>query len=131
MKKLTNKEQIFCTLHMTSGSHVDAYKGAYSTKNMKATSIKTEAWKVLQRKHIITRLEELRVLVEDENILTFKEIQKMLSERAKNDLDSNGLKAIDILNKMSGNYEADNKKEINVSVKFGSLNDYYEVKEIE
>ena len=116
---------------MTSGSHVDAYKGAYSTKNMKATSIKTEAWKVLQRKHIITRLEELRVLVEDENILTFKEIQKMLSERAKNDLDSNGLKAIDILNKMSGNYEADNKKEINVSVKFGSLNDYYEVKEIE
>ncbi len=124
MKPLTQKQENFCHAFVKTGNASEAYRQSYNAKNMKGTTIASKASILLTKGNIRATLEFLRKKVEDEGILTFKQIQKMLSERALEELNADGLKSIDILNKMAGNYEKDNKQS-NTVVVIKSMDDLY------
>ena len=108
--KLTPKQEAFCHEYIKTGNASEAYRRAYNTKKMKSRTITERASRLLKEYNISTTLVSLRKKIEDKGILSFKEIQKMLSDRAKEELNSDGLKSIDILNKMAGHYEANNEQ---------------------
>lgn len=84
----------------------DAYKSSFDTENMSPKTINNEAYKLMQNHDITTRIEELKSKVEDKAIKSAIERQKWLTEqidKESNNL-SDRLKAIDILNKMTGEY---------------------------
>lgn len=110
MKKLTPKQENFCLKYLETASATVAYEYAYNTKKMKRQTIANSGYKLLQRGYIRARIDELQKKAEDAGILNFKQILKMLSERAIEELNGDGLKAIEILNKMQGYYEKDNKQ---------------------
>ncbi len=110
MKPLTQKQENFCQAFIKTGNASEAYRQAYNAKNMKGTTITSKACILLTKDNIRATLGAIREKVEDEGILTFKQIQKMLSERALEELNGDGLKSIDILNKMAGYYERDNSQ---------------------
>jgi len=112
MIKLTPKQEKFCHVYLKTSNASEAYRQAYRAEKMGVNTIKVKASVLLKRDNIRVTVERLREKIEDEGILTFKEIQKMLSNKAKDDLNNEGLKAVDILNRMAGNYEKDNKLEI-------------------
>ncbi len=124
MKPLTQKQENFCHAFVKTGNASEAYRQSYNAKNMKGTTIASKASILLTKGNIRATLEFLRKKVEDEGILTFKQIQKMLSERALEELNTDGLKSIDILNKMAGHYEKDNKQS-NTVVVIKSMDDLY------
>ncbi len=109
-RNLTPKQEKFCHAYLATSNATTAYKEAYSTKNMKLKTITERASRLLREYNVSTMLVQLRGKIEDEGILTFTEIQKMLSDRAKEEMNGDGLKSIDILNKMAGNYEKDNNQ---------------------
>jgi len=125
--KLTPKQDKFCREYLKTSNASEAYRRSYDAKNMGVNTIKVKASQLLSRDNIRITVDRLREKIEDEGILTFKEIQKMLSERAKEELNADGLKSIDILNKMAGNYEKDNTQSNKIiTVAYNNLDDYYE-----
>ena len=116
LKELTQKQMNFCLEYMKTGNASEAYRRAYNAENMQTNTIKVKASNMLSKGNIKVTIGLLRKKVEDKGILSFKEIQIMLSKRAKEELNSDGLKSIDILNKMSGNYEKDNKLDITTTI---------------
>ena len=115
MKKLTHKQEKFCYAYIKTGNASEAYKQSYNAKKMKSNVVTNKASLLMARGDIRVMIDFLRGKIENEGILTFVQIQKMLSEKALEALDSEGLKSIDILNKMAGHYEKDNKLEVVVS----------------
>ncbi len=73
-------------------------------------SARVMASKLLTKPNIQEELNRLRDKVESSKIATAVEIQERLTERFRLDLDTDGLKAVEILNKMQGNYEKDNNQ---------------------
>jgi len=110
MSSLTQKQENFCQAYIKTGNASEAYRRSYNAKNMKAETITSKASILLAKGIVRARVDELRQKTEDKSILSFKEIQKMLSDRAKEELNADGLKSIDILNRMAGYYEKDNKQ---------------------
>jgi len=110
MSSLTQKQENFCQAYIKTGNASEAYRRSYNAKNMKAETITSKASILLAKGIVRARVDELRQKTEDKSILSFKEIQKLLSERAKEELNADGLKSIDILNRMAGHYEKDNKQ---------------------
>ena len=106
--KLTPKEELFCQEFVKCGNATQAFKKSYSTANKKPKSINEMASKLKAKVKVVSRIEELQAMLLDGQILQAKEIQILLSDRVREELDSDGLKAVDILNKMQGNYEKDN-----------------------
>ena len=115
MKKLTHKQEKFCYAYIKTGNASEAYKQSYNAKKMKSNVVTNKASLLMARGDIRVMIDFLRGKIENEGILTFVQIQKMLSEKALEALDSEGLKSIDILNKMAGHYEKDNKLEVTVA----------------
>lgn len=124
MKKLTVKQENFCIAYLKTSNASEAYRKAYNAKNMKVNTIKSKAYHLMQKDYIRATIGILRSKVEDESILTFKEIQKMLSERAKEELNADGLKSIDILNKMAGFYEIDNNQKKSDIIIVGDIKEF-------
>ena len=60
-KKLTIKQEIFCQEYIANnGNGTKAYMKAFDCKNMKEATINNNAYKMLKRDDIKTRIEELR-----------------------------------------------------------------------
>ena len=57
--KLTTKEQKFVNLWFEKGNKTDAYKGSYSTKNMKEDTIRQKAVRLSQKDNIVKAYEVL------------------------------------------------------------------------
>jgi len=125
MKKLTRRREKFCIEYIkNNGVAAEAYRKSFSTKNMKDETIWNNAYKLMQNNDVSAMIESLRAKAEAEDILSMNEVLVMLSGRAKEELNSDGLKAIDILNKMKGFYEKDNTQSNKVIVK--GIDDFYE-----
>ena len=108
---ITPKQEKFCHVYLATSNATEAYRQSYTTTKSKEKTINENASRLLADSKVVASLDELRAKIEDESILSFKEIQIMLSDRAKEELNGDGLKSIDILNKMAGNYEADNHQQ--------------------
>ena len=139
--KLTAKQEKFITNIIKGMSQREAYKDAYNAENMKDESIDCNACKLFNDAKIKQRYEELIEKMQDEAIMTAKERMVWLTEVVK-EIQKEGVKvhtvekdfivgegtadlntkmrAIDILNKMDGQYitkvEADVNADINITI---------------
>lgn len=115
--KLKQKHELFCQEYIQDGNGAQsAIRAGYAVKGANA-----HGSRLLANDSIRARIEELRAELESSKIATAKEIQELLTERFRSEVDSDGLKAIEIINKMQGNYEKDNsqkEKKESISVTF-------------
>ena len=134
---LTIKQEKFVQNIVKGMSQREAYKNSYNAKNMKDDTIDNKACNLFKQDKIRARYEELLKKIEDKTIMTAEERQIWLSKVVKGDIKitreyddeikeyepymSDRLKAIDILNKMSGEYtqkiELENEKPFEVNIK--------------
>jgi len=108
MMKLTANEELFCQEFVKCGNATQAYRKSYSVNKAKSKSVNELASRLKAKIKISSRIEDLQAILLDGQILKAKEIQILLSDKVREGLESDGLKAVDILNKMQGNYEKDN-----------------------
>lgn len=134
---LTIKQEKFVQNIVKGMSQREAYKSSYNAKNMKDDTIDNKACNLFKQDKIRARYEELLKRIEDKAIMTAEERQIWLSKVVKGDIKitreyddeikeyepymSDRLKAMDILNKMSGEYtqkiELENEKPFEVNIK--------------
>lgn len=117
---LTIKQEKFVQNIVKGMSQREAYKSSYNAKNMKDDTIDNKACNLFKQDKIRARYEELLKKIEDKTIMTAEERQIWLSKVVKGDIKitreyddeikeyepymSDRLKALDILNKMTGQY---------------------------
>jgi phage terminase small subunit len=117
---LTPKQERFIQNIVSGMSQREAYKEAYDAENMKDETIDVRACELFNDSKIKVRYQELMDKLEDKAIMSAKERMKWLTEvvqdiqqetiiiegiEASKNADLNTkMKAIDILNKMSGEY---------------------------
>ena len=121
---LTPKQEKFIQNIVSGMTQRQAYKEAYNAENMKDETIDTEACLLFNDQKIAKRYKELMDKLEDKAIMTAQERMKWLTEviqeiqKEKKSTIQDGevfnyeesadlntkMKAIDILNKMSGEY---------------------------
>lgn len=124
---LTAKQEKFVQNIVSGMSQRQAYKDAYDAKNMKDETIDNEAYKLFKSHDIATRYNELIEELQDKAIMSAKERMKWLTDvingeiledvpimtdikedkvntiKCPTKIDTK-LKALDTLNKMSGEY---------------------------
>ena len=133
-KDLTFKQEKFVQGLIKGLSQRQAYREAYNADNMKEETIDKEACLLFSNPKIFERYNELVKELEDKSIMTAKERMKWLSDVVKGNIkqtsyNGNGesyeneayisdkLKAIDTLNKMSGEYTTKVDANVNTEIK--------------
>ncbi len=103
---LTAKQEKFVQEIIAGKSQADAYRSAYDAKKMSDKTIYEKASLLAGQDKIRTRLDELREQLSNENIMSAQKRMEWLTELIKSSEASNSdkLKALDILNKMDGEY---------------------------
>ena len=121
---LTAKQERFVQNIVKGMTQREAYKDAYDAENMKDETIDTEACLLFKDQKISKRYQELIKELEKAAVMTALEKRLLLKEMVfdkKNSM-SDRLKALDIDNKMSGEYidnlkiESDNTLDVTVKV---------------
>lgn len=103
---LTAKQEKFVQNIIEGMNQADAYRSAYSCKNMSDNSIYVNASKLVNDTKVAQRIKELREQLAMPSIMSAQKRLEWLTEAiANNDIAVNDkLKAIDIMNKMQGEY---------------------------
>lgn len=103
---LTPKQEVFVQGIIKGLSQADAYREAYNTSRMTDKSIHECASKLMADTKIVSRVKELREQLDKETIMSAQKRLEWLTEAIGNkDIAVNDkLKAIDIMNKMQGEY---------------------------
>ncbi len=135
--ELTAKQEKFVQNLISGMSQRQAYKDAYNAENMKDETIDVRACELFNTGKIKVRYQELMDKLEDEAIMTARERMIWLSDVVKGNIKhisygSNGeayeneayisdkLRAVDTLNKMSGEYitkiEADVNNDVTINI---------------
>ena len=114
---LTPKQETFVQNIIQGMNQADAYRSAYSCKNMSDNAIYVNASKLAADAKVALRLKELRDELAKPSIMTAQERLEWLTERIEDDeVDINAkLKAIDIMNKMQGEYVTKVEGNLNVA----------------
>lgn len=119
---LTAKQEQFVQNIIEGMSQADAYRSAYSCENMSDNSIYVNASKLASDTKVALRLKELREQLAKPSIMSAQKRLEWLSDRIEDGgVDINAkLKAIDIMNKMQGEYvqkvEAEVKSAVNINI---------------
>ena len=126
---LTAKQEKFVRNLVQGMSQREAYKNSYDAENMSDKVIDNEASKLFNSHEISMRYKELQNRLVKHTIMTAQERLEYLTEVIQGlQLDNNDtpadlnmkLKAIDIMNKMQGEYvqkiEADVNSEVNITI---------------
>lgn len=92
-QELTAKENKFCELIAQGKSQVDAYITAYGKGKSSNNTIKTNAYRLMNKQNIINRLAELKEKTEKELKYTKEQSYKNLCEIQKQALQENNLNA--------------------------------------
>lgn len=121
MARLSNSQRMFCEEYINNGSNgTQAYLKAYKSCKKKETA-RANSSRLLTNANVLEYIENLRQKLKSNAIMTAQERMEWLSKIIKGEVkhtsyDSNGnsyeneayisdkMKAIDILNKMDGNY---------------------------
>ena len=117
---LTAKQEQFVKNIIDGMSQADAYRNAYPNQRMSDKTIHESASRLMNNSKISARLEELRNKIANEKIMNATRRAERLTEFA-NDEDPNvAMKAIDLLNKMTGEYvqkvEAEVTNAVNINI---------------
>ena len=103
---LTPKQEKFVKNIVLDGmNYSDAYRNAYNTKGLTDKTINEKASLLKDNDKIRTRMLELSAEIDSPKIMTVTRRAEKLSEYAEMAEDPNiAMKAIDLLNKMTGEY---------------------------
>ena len=104
---LTPKQEKFAqNIALEGMTQSDAYRSAYDAKKMADKTINEKASLLASKDNVRARIKELRDTLVDPKIMTAQERLKWLTDTINNgDIATNDkLKAIDIMNKMQGEY---------------------------
>jgi phage terminase small subunit len=103
---LTPKQEQFAQSIVAGMSQADAYRSAYSTKRMADKTIWENASRLMADSKVKARVQELRDRISTESIMTAQKRLEWLSNAIQSeDVATNDkLKAIDLMNKMQGEY---------------------------
>lgn len=113
---LTYKQEEFAKKIVEGMNQADAYRSTYSAKKMSDNAVYREASLLVAHPKVAQRIKELREELATASIMTAQERMEWLTRLVNNQEEdtTDKLKAIDILNKMSGEYVT--KVEGNLSV---------------
>lgn len=103
---LTPKQELFVQNLVKGMSQREAYKNSYNAKNMADETIDNNASKLFKNNEISVRYKELIKEADDKAIMTAKERKIWLTKMidSPNASNTDRLKALDLLNKMGGEY---------------------------
>lgn len=103
---LTPKQEKFVQGIIEGMSQADAYRSAYSTKNMADKTIWENASRLMSDSKVAARVQELRDKVMTPSIMTAQERLEWLTSIVKSTEESTAdrLKASDQMNRMQGQY---------------------------
>ena len=103
---LTPKQEVFVQGIIKGLSQADAYREAYNTSKMTDKSIHECASKLMSDTKIASRVKELREQMDKETIMSAQKRLEWLTEAIGNkDISvTDKLRAIDLMNKMQGEY---------------------------
>ena len=103
---LTAKQEAFVTNIIQGMSQADAYRSAYDAKKMSDKTIWENASRLMANDKVTARLTELRNELAKPSIMSAQERLEWLSQLINNAEEGTNdkLKAIDIMNKMQGEY---------------------------
>lgn len=103
---LTEKQEAFVQNIIQGMSQADAYRSAYNAKKMSDNAIYREASLLMVNPKVTQRLSELTAITDKPKIMCAQKRLEWLSDRITDEnVDINAkLKAIDIMNKMQGEY---------------------------
>lgn len=120
---LTDKQEKFAQAVALEGMSLsDAYRSAYDTARMKDKTVNEKACVLAKQDNITARIDELRASVVSPKIMTAQERMEWLTELIGNANvgTTDRLRAIDIMNKMQGEYvqkvEANVQQEVTINV---------------
>lgn len=103
---LTAKQEKFVQNIIQGMSQADAYRSAYDASKMSDKTIHERASVLASQDKVKTRLKELRDKLASESIMSAQERMEWLTQiiKDKDEGTNDKLKAVDILNRMSGEY---------------------------
>lgn len=119
---LTPKQEKFVQSLIQGMSQADAYRSAYATKNMSDKTIHEAASRLVADSKVSARLSELREQMTKDTIMSAQKRLEWLTEAIGNkDISvTDKLRAIDLMNKMQGEYiqkvEAEVKNAVNINI---------------
>ena len=113
---LTAKQELFVQKIIEGMSQADAYRSAYSCKNMSDNAIYVNASKLASDAKVALRLKELRGELAKPSIMSAQERLEWLTQliQSEEETTSDKLKATDIMNKMTGEYVTKVEGSLNV-----------------
>lgn len=113
---LTPKQELFAQKIVEGMSYADAYRSAYSCKKMSDKTIWENASRLMADSKVLARVQELRDKISLESVMTAQERLEWLTTviRGEDFVVSDKLRAVDIMNKMQGEYVT--KVDGNISV---------------
>lgn len=116
MQKLTPKQEKFAqAIALEDMNRADAYRSAYDTSKMSDETIWVKASNLANQDKVRVRIDELRQQAMTPKVMNAQKRREKLSELAEHEDPNVSMKAIDLLNKMDGEYVQ--KVEGNLSVK--------------
>lgn len=102
---LTPKQETFVKAIVLDGmNYSDAYRAAYNTKGMSDKTVNEKASRLKDEDKIRARILELSAEIDSPKIMTVTKRAETLSALAESDDPNVVMKAIDLLNKMTGEY---------------------------
>ena len=119
---LTAKQEKFVQNLINGMNQADAYRNAYSCNNMSDSTIWSNASRLAADSKVSARLSELRDRLAKPSIMTAQKRLEWLTEIINSEKENTGdkLRAIDLMNKMQGEYvqkiEAEVTKEVNINI---------------
>ena len=137
---LTQKQEDFAKCIVEGMSQIDAYKNVYKADNMSDNAISVEATRLIQNPKVSLRIKELREHLAKSTIMTAQERLEFLTRVIKGEEKeivhriydgeeysyeegaelNTKLKAVDLMNKMQGEYvqkiDANVNADVNISI---------------
>ena len=119
---LTAKQELFVHKIIEGMNQADAYRAAYSTKNMNDKTIHEAASRLASDSKVAARIAELRGQLTKASIMTAQQRLEWLTRLIDSEEEDTNtkLKAVDIMNKMQGEYtqkvEANVTNEVTINV---------------
>ena len=121
MQKLTAQQEKFAqAIALEDMNQADAYRSAYNTARMSSETLWVKASNLANMDKVKVRIAELRQQAMTPKVMNAQKRREKLSVLAEHEDPNVSMKAIDLLNKMDGEYvqkvEADVKTETTINI---------------
>lgn len=114
---ITEKQEAFVRQLLEGKTQAQAYRNAYDAAGMSRQTVYREASRLARSEAVRNRLQQLRVAREDTAVANVRERLELLTQILREERPAaDKLKAVDLMNKMTGAYTQKPEPEENVTV---------------